>query len=126
VLDRPLVLLPHSRRGFYCHSGLPDDLGIDLFLYRSMDIDLSINLTILLCIYVLCIYELGIQYQTVNKNQVVAEDKVLAVYPGLGHTGSDPFDQVNGWYKSYRGILTLLFIYLSMYLFIYIFIYIFI
>lgn len=64
-------MLPHSRQGFYCHSGLPDDLGI--------------------------------QYQTFSKNQIVAEDDIITVYPGLGHTGSEPFDQVNGWYKSYRG-----------------------
>ena len=26
--DKPIRLLPHTRRAIYCHSGLPDDLGI--------------------------------------------------------------------------------------------------
>ena len=56
-------MLPHSRHGFYCHSSLQDDLGI--------------------------------QYQSYNKNDVVAEDDYLRVHPGLGHTGSEPFDHVS-------------------------------
>jgi hypothetical protein len=27
VFDEPVVILPHSRHGIYCHSSLPDDLG---------------------------------------------------------------------------------------------------
>lgn len=50
------MMLPHSRHGFYCHSSLPDDLGI--------------------------------QYQSYAHDDVVAEDDVLRLLPGLGHTGT--------------------------------------
>ena len=30
-------MLPHTRRGFYCHSGLPDDLGIQYQSYPTKD-----------------------------------------------------------------------------------------
>lgn len=56
----------------YCHSGLPDDLGI--------------------------------QYQSYSKTDIVAEDDYLRLLPGVGHTGSEPFDEVHGWYRSYRGL----------------------
>lgn len=71
-LNTPLIVPPHSRRALYCHSGLPDDLGI--------------------------------QYQSYPKSAVVAEDEYLRVLPGLGHTGSRPFDDQHGWYRSYRGL----------------------
>lgn len=29
----PLKLLPHTRKAIYCHSGLPDDLGIQYQSY---------------------------------------------------------------------------------------------
>ena len=48
------MILPHSRRGLYVHSGLPDDLGI--------------------------------QYQSYAKSDVVAEDEHVVLHPGLGHT----------------------------------------
>lgn len=67
----PVTLLPHEVLGFYCHSALPDDLGI--------------------------------QYQSFVKDGVVAEDDVIRVTPGVGHTGSVPFDETNGWYRAYRG-----------------------
>jgi len=70
--DVPVVLLPHSRRGLYVHSGLPDDLGI--------------------------------QYQSYGQSDVVAEDDHVVLLPGVGHTGSTPFDEQNGWYRSYRGL----------------------
>jgi len=73
VFDKPVKLLPHSRRGLYCHSGLPDDLGIQYQSYPS-------------------------------KDSVVARDDYLTLLPGLGHTGSAPFDDVNGWYRSWRGL----------------------
>jgi len=72
-LNKPIKLLPHTRRGFYCHSSLPDDLGIQ---YQS--------------------------YQ--NKDNKVAESQYVIIYPGLGHTGSIPFDDTHGWYRSYRGL----------------------
>lgn len=72
TLARPIRLLPYQRRGLYCHSNLPDDLGI--------------------------------QYQSYGRSDVVAADDHLIVYPGLGHTGSEPFDDVRGWYRSYRGL----------------------
>jgi hypothetical protein len=56
VFSKPVRLLPHSRHGFYCHSALPDDLGI--------------------------------QYQSYGKDDIVAEDDSITIYPGLGHTGS--------------------------------------
>jgi hypothetical protein len=65
-------LLPHQKRGLYCHSGLPDDLGI--------------------------------QYQSYSKENVVGEDEHIALLPGLGHTGSVPFDENHGWYRSWRGL----------------------
>jgi hypothetical protein len=67
VLDEPFVILPHSRHGIYCHSSLPDDLGI--------------------------------QYQSYEKNAVVAKDEHIRVSSGLGHTGSEPFDDQHGWYR---------------------------
>lgn len=36
-LDTPVKLLPHSRLGFYLHSGLPDDLGIQYQSYPRKD-----------------------------------------------------------------------------------------
>mmetsp|Transcript_1550 Transcript_1550/g.2162 ORF Transcript_1550/g.2162 Transcript_1550/m.2162 type:complete len:553 (-) Transcript_1550:1301-2959(-) len=68
----PVVIQPYSRRALYCHSGLPDDLGI--------------------------------QYQSYRKDDVIAEDDYIALLPGLGHTGSEPFDETHGWYRAYRGL----------------------
>lgn len=64
-------MLPHQRKALYCHSSLPDDLGI--------------------------------QYQSYRKSDIVASDEFIALHPGLGHTGSEPFDDQQGWYRSYRG-----------------------
>jgi len=50
----PVILLPHEKRAIYCHSGLPDDLGI--------------------------------QYQSYQKGDIIAEDGIIALHPGLGHT----------------------------------------
>ena len=61
----PVLLQPYSRRALYCHSGLPDDLGI--------------------------------QYQSFHKEDVIAEDNYMVLWPGLGHTGSEPFDETHGW-----------------------------
>lgn len=72
LFRRPVRLLPHSRRAIYCHSNLPDDLGI--------------------------------QYQSYHRDDVVAEDEYLRLLPGLGHTGSAPFEDQHGWYRSYRGL----------------------
>jgi hypothetical protein len=68
----PIKLLPHQRRGIYCHSSLPDDLGI--------------------------------QYQSYAKDNIVAEDKFIRILPGLGHTGARPFDDIDGWYRGYRAL----------------------
>ena len=73
MLDTPIILFPHSRRGIYLHSNLPDDT------------------------------DLGIQYQSYRKDDIVAEDEILAIHPGLGHTGSTPFDEEHGWYREWRG-----------------------
>lgn len=68
----PVIILPHRRRAIYCHSGLPDDLGI--------------------------------QYQSYGEDSIVGEDEYVRLLPGLGHTGSEPFDDTQGWYRSYRGL----------------------
>jgi hypothetical protein len=70
--EKPVQLLPNTIRGFYCHSSLPDDLGI--------------------------------QYQSYARNDIVAEDEAISIHPGLGHTGSNPFDETHGWYRSFRGL----------------------
>ena len=92
TFDKKVTVLPRQRRAFYIHSGLPDDLGI--------------------------------QYQSYAEDDVVAESEHILLLPGLGHTvsimfdtvnvtlielcgfvkGSDPFDEVNGWYRAYRGL----------------------
>ena len=71
ILDPPVVLLPYQRRAFYCHSELPDDLGV--------------------------------QYNTYSKDAVVCEDEHICVTAGLGHAGNRLFDDINGWYRAYRG-----------------------
>jgi hypothetical protein len=48
--------------------------------------------------------DLGIQYQSYPKQAIVAEDEFISIHPGLGHTGSHPFDDHNGWYRSYRSL----------------------
>lgn len=68
----PVKLLPHTCRALYCHSGLPDDLGI--------------------------------QYQSYKKTDVVAQDAHIEIRPGLGHTGAEPFDEQHGWYRAHRGL----------------------
>eukprot|EP01038_Epipyxis_sp_PR26KG_P012587 gene12587-16879_t len=70
--DKSVKLMPHTRRAIYCHSGLPDDLGI--------------------------------QYQSFTKSDIIADDEYITIHPGLGHTGSSPFDDQHGWYRAYRGL----------------------
>lgn len=87
IFKRSIKLLPGQKCSLYIHSGLPDDLGI--------------------------------QYQSYGKGSIVAEDDHLLMYPGLGHTvfymlqlshylhaqqGCEPFDEINGWYRAYRGL----------------------
>lgn len=71
-LDVPLCLLPHERKALYCHSGLPDDLGI--------------------------------QYQSYERGRIFAKDEHISLIAGLGHTGSEPFETTNGWYRNWRGM----------------------
>jgi hypothetical protein len=71
-LDIPLCLLPHERKAIYCHSGLPDDLGI--------------------------------QYQSYERGRIFAKDEHISLIAGLGHTGSEPFETTNGWYRNWRGM----------------------
>lgn len=66
------MIPPHGRRAVYCHSGLPDDLGI--------------------------------QYQSYSKKAIVGQDEYVTLHPGLGHTGSEPFDDQHGWYRAHRGL----------------------
>lgn len=70
--DVPVKLLPHTCRALYCHSGLPDDLGI--------------------------------QYQSYKKTDLVAADDHIEIRPGLGHTGAEPFDETHGWYRAHRAL----------------------
>ena len=46
----------------------------------------------------------GIQYQSYQADSIVAESEHLYLTSGLGHTGSIPFDDNQGWYRSYRGL----------------------
>lgn len=48
--------------------------------------------------------DLGIQYQSYRRTDIVAQDEYIRLLPGLGHTGSTPFDENQGWYRSYRGL----------------------
>lgn len=48
--------------------------------------------------------DLGIQYQSYRKHDIVAEDEHLVIRPGLGHTGSEPFDETHGWYRAHRAL----------------------
>ena len=38
-----MTLLPHTQRGLYCHSSLPDDLGIQYQSYRSKESIVACN-----------------------------------------------------------------------------------
>jgi hypothetical protein len=49
--------------------------------------------------------DLGIQYQTYRGlNDILARDDHCVMLPGLGFTGSVPFDTRRGWYRAYRGL----------------------
>ena len=39
---------------------------------------------------------LGIQYQSYRSGDIIASDEHITLHPGLGHTGSIPFDEVHG------------------------------
>jgi hypothetical protein len=72
TLSQPVRIKPGSARGFYIHSGLPDDLGL--------------------------------QYQSFHsQEEPAAQDEFLTVVPGIGHTGSEPFENYHGWYRAIRG-----------------------
>ena len=45
--------------------------------------------------------DLGIQYQSYRGNAIVAEDDIVQIIPGVGHTGHIPFR--SGWYRGLRG-----------------------
>eukprot|EP01051_Picozoa_sp_SAG22_P015402 SAG22_NODE_2006_length_3154_cov_5.008183_1_plen_516_part_00 len=48
--------------------------------------------------------DLGIQYQSYGRqDDVVAQDSCLTVLPGIGHTGSEPFEHYHGWFRAIRG-----------------------
>lgn len=49
-------------------------------------------------------HDLGIQYQSYLKHDCVASDQYLTLFPGLGHTGREPFDVLDGWFRFYRGL----------------------
>jgi hypothetical protein len=38
-----VTLLPHQQRGLYCHSSLPDDLGIQYQSYQSKESIVAAN-----------------------------------------------------------------------------------
>lgn len=48
--------------------------------------------------------DLGIQYQSYDGRDVMAQDEHVALHPGLGFTGAVPFDTRRGWYRAYRGL----------------------
>lgn len=41
--NQPVTLLPHQQRGLYCHSSLPDDLGIQYQSYQSKESIVAAN-----------------------------------------------------------------------------------
>lgn len=47
--------------------------------------------------------DLGIQYQSYGKDSIVAQDDHISIYPGMGHTSCEPFDEQHGWYRPWRG-----------------------
>ena len=48
--------------------------------------------------------DLGIQYQSYySKDDVVGQDNFLKITPGIGHTGSEPFEHYHGWFRAIRG-----------------------
>lgn len=85
----PVKLEPHRRRALYCHSGLPDDLGTKKYWGGNDFIFLHL-------FYVGLMLYLGIQYQSYHVGDIVASDEHITLHPGLGHTGSEPFDEVHG------------------------------
>ena len=36
-------------------------------------------------------------------HEPAAQDEFLTVVPGIGHTGSEPFENYHGWYRAIRG-----------------------
>lgn len=70
--DQKVRLLPGQRRAIYVHSALPDDLGLQYHTTRG------------------------------NERDAVDEDEFVALYPGVGHTSSTPFDRDYGWYRHPR------------------------
>lgn len=48
--------------------------------------------------------DLGIQYQSYTQGtDIVGLSEHLVIWPGLGHTSNIPFDDQEGWYRSWRG-----------------------
>lgn len=74
-----MKLLPYQRRGLYCHSGM-------YLINKNEFKNISEGLP----------DDLGIQYQSYQKSAIVAEDSYITLHPGLGHTGSEPFDEQRG------------------------------
>eukprot|EP01031_Cornospumella_fuschlensis_P033452 gene33452-40470_t len=108
----PVVILPHCRRAIYVHSSLPDDLGIQYQSYRKRDIvALSEHILIhpgLGTGTIVAIVE-DAEFINVVSSHLSIKENELKLTIGLqncgnrGHTGSIPFDEVGGWYRSYRG-----------------------
>ena len=49
--------------------------------------------------------DLGIQYHSYREEKdIVGISKHMLLWPGLGHTSSNPFDDQQGWYRSWRGL----------------------
>jgi hypothetical protein len=46
--------------------------------------------------------DLGIQYQSFRGSNSIAQDEIVSLLPGLGHTGPRPFN--SGWYRGLRGL----------------------
>jgi hypothetical protein len=46
--------------------------------------------------------DLGIQYQSFRGADIIAQDDIVTLLPGVGHTGPRPFN--SGWYRGPRGL----------------------
>lgn len=114
--DHPVTLLPHTQRGLYCHSSLPDDLGIQYQSYRSKESIVACNevrlthfplhnfiVSVQLHSSIFCVVTIltGLPLLHTTPHLVLQHITLLA---GLGHTGSVPFDEQQGWYRAWRGL----------------------
>jgi hypothetical protein len=52
--------------------------------------------------WLLCVCVCANRYQSFRSSDVIAQDEILSLLPGVGHTGPRPFN--SGWYRGLRGL----------------------